>query len=145
MRSGKSNNFCEYDLLDFYYQRMLDEGSGRNLVRFSIDNQLVEIIYEKTDHSLSESELQKLADVCLANNWLEHTSMAGKYGNLCLSTTGLGIATAKRRQKEIESNKSFLKKTSEYIEDHKGLFLLLGALVAIVGVVIKLYGSSGNG
>ena len=102
MNPDKSRSFTEFDLLDFYYQTMLDSGSSRNMVRHSIDHELVEKIYEKTRISLSKAELQKMADICLANNWLEHTSMAGKYGNLCLSTTGFGVATSKRRQKEIE-------------------------------------------
>ena len=140
MKSRKSNKFTEFDLLDFYYQTMLDNGSTRNLIRYSIDHRLVEKIYEKRSISLSESELQKIADICLANNWLEYTSIAGKYGNLCLSTTGLGIATSKRRQKEVEASKGLLKKFSGFIEEHKGLFILLGFVIALIGLIIKFTG-----
>ena len=145
MKSSKSTDFDEFELLGFYYQAMINDGATRKLVRFSIDHRLVEKIYEMTNCSLSEKELKKLADICLANNWLEHTGLAGQYGNLCLSTTGLGVATSKRKQKEIEGSKSLLKKISEYIEDHKGLFLLIGAIVAIVGLIINFTRSSGNG
>ena len=145
MSSGKPDKFTEFHLLDFYYQTMLDEGSTRNMVRYSIDHRLVETIYENTNISLSEVELQKMADICLANNWLEHTSMAGKYGNLSLSTTGLGVATSKRRQKEVETSKGLLKKVSGYIEEHKGLFILLGFVTALIGLVLKFKGGGPNG
>lgn len=143
MSASKSQSFNEFMLLDLFYGKMIEEGSKHNLVRLSIDIRLIEYIYEVTSLSITLEELKKVADICLANNWLEHTSLGGKYLNLQLTTTGLGVATSKRRQKEVENSKGILKKSSDYIEDHKGLFIFLGFLIALIGLLIKFkYGYS---
>ena len=142
---GSSSNFDEYDFLDLFYQEMLAVGHARNLVRLSVDAKMVEDIYENTTVSVTEEHLQKLADICLANSWLEHTVMGTKYGHLQLTTTGFGVVKSKRKQRELLDNRGFLKKTSDYIEDHKGLFVLMGLLIAIAGLLITYSMGNGNG
>ncbi len=143
---GKSKKFDEYDFLDLFYQEMLKVGQARNLVRLSVNARMVEDIYDKSAISVTEGELQRMADICLANSWIKHTTMGvGQYGNLQLTTTGFGVAKSKQKQAELLNNRSILKKTSDYIEEHKGLFILLGFIIALSGLLIKYYGSNGNG
>lgn len=143
MNSNKLQQFDEFNLLDLFYQKMIEEGSKHNMVRLSIDNRTVEYAYEKTSCSVTVEELIKLADICLANNWLEHTSLGGKYLNLQLTTTGFGVVTSKRRQKEVDSTKGYLKRISDYIDEHKGLFIFLGFLIALISLYIKFQGIGG--
>jgi len=143
---SKPKKFDEYDFLDHFYQEMLRVGQARNLIRLSVNARMVEEIYKKSAISVTENELQKMADICLANSWVEHTAMGvGQYGNLQLTTTGFGVAKSKQKKTELLNNRSVFKKVSDYIEDHKGLFILLGFMIAIAGLLIKYYGSNGNG
>lgn len=138
---SKEKKFDEYDFLDLFYQEMLTTGQSSNLVRFTVNARMVETVYDNSKKLVTENELKKFADVCLANDWLKHTTMGvGKYGNLQLTTVGLGVVKSKQKQKELSNNKSTLKKVSDYIEDHKGLFVFLGFVIALVGLLIKLYG-----
>lgn len=143
---GKSKKFDEYDFLDLFYQEMLEVGQARNLVRLSVNARMVEDIYDKSAISVTEGELQRAADICLANSWVKHTTMGvGQYGNLQLTTTGFGVAKSKQKQAELLNNRSIMKKASDYIEEHKGLFILLSFVIAIAGLLIKYYGGNGNG
>ena len=65
--------------------------------------------------------------------------MAGKYGQLGLTTTGLGVVRSRQRKAEALANRISLKKVSDYIEDHKGLFVALGAAIAVAGLLLKLF------
>ena len=143
---GKSRIFDEYDFLDLFYQEMLEVGQARNLMQLSVNARMVENIYDKLATLVTERELQRTAGICLANSWVKHTTIGvGQYGNLQLTTTGFGVAKSKQKQVELLNNRSILKKTSDYIEEHKGLFILLGFIIALSGLLIKYYGSNGNG
>ena len=136
--------FCEYDFLDLFYQEMLIKGRPHNLIRLSVNPQMAEGVYDNLTISLTENYLQKMADICLANSWVEHSGIgSGQYGGLQLTMAGLGVAKSKRKQTELLNNRSFIKKASDYIEEHKGLFILLSFISALVGLLIK-YGSSGG-
>ena len=143
---GTSNKFDEYDFLNLFYQEMLEAGQSRNLVRLSVNARMVEEIYDKSSLLVTEDKLQRAADICLANSWIKHTTMGvGQYGNLQLTTNGFGVAKSKQKQVELQNNRSILKKTSDYIEEHKGLLILLGFIVALAGLLIKYHGSNSNG
>ena len=134
----RQSPFDEFDFLDLFYEEMIKNGRKHNLIRITINKEIVEYIYEHKPYSVTEKEIEKLADICLANDWLEQKTIgAGQYGNLQLTTTGLGVITSKRRRKEIEDQKSILKKSSDYIEDHKGLFIFLGFMIAAIGLMLK--------
>ncbi len=142
----KPKNFDEYNFLDLFYQEMLERGRANNLVRLSVDARMMEGIYAKSGISVTEGDLQIIADICLANSWVKHTTLdVGQYGNLQLTTTGFGVAKSKRKQAEQLNNRSMVKKTSDYIEEHKGLFMLLGFIIALAGLLFNFYGSNGNG
>lgn len=133
-------NINEYDFLGLFYKEMLSKGHAQNLIRLPIDARLVEKIYDNSQNSVTENELQNLADICLANGWVNHAAIGAKYGNLQLTTSGFSVFKSKQRQLELLNNRSLLKKASDYIEEHKGLFVLLGFVVTVVGIAIKYYG-----
>ncbi len=138
---GRSQKFDEYAFLNLFYQKMLEEGQRHNLIDLSVDNRMVEDIREKFGISLTEESVRALADICSANNWIQHIYMgAGNYEHLQLTTTGFGVVRSKRMQAEASKKRSTMKKSSDFIEDHKGLFTILGAIIGIIGVLIAIYG-----
>ncbi|MEK6243231.1 MAG: hypothetical protein AABM33_01910 [Pseudomonadota bacterium] len=133
----------EFDLLQLYVEQMEREGSNRKLVRINIDDGVVAQL-AAAGFSTTVAQAQQLADRCLANEWLEHTQMGGKYLSLALTASGFGVVRSRQiRQQQLES-RGWLKRLSDYIEDHKGLFIALGVAIALGGLLVKLF-AGGNG
>ena len=127
----------EFDLLRLFVEEMENQGVSRKSIHMGIDESMV----EKLSADVFETTLpylQKLADRCLANEWLEHAAMGGKYNCLRLTTTGLGVVRSRQqRQKQLEE-RGYLKRVSDFIEDHKGLLLALSFVIAFVTLLIKI-------
>ncbi len=117
---------------------MEKNGSTHNTVSFAIDESLVNEIYEDSGRQYSITELETAADKCLAHEWIAHRSLGAKYSSLTITEKGLGIVRSKRKQESDRKNRKILKKISDYIEDHKGLFVFLGLAVAVATLIIKL-------
>lgn len=136
---SKIKEVTEFDILELYVSEMESHGANRNLVRVSVDDSMVSDLRNKLGVEVTLEKLQRLTDKCLANEWLEHRVMAGKYGQLGLTTAGLGVVRSRQSKREALANRTSLKKASDYIEDHKGLFIALGAAVAVAGLLLKLF------
>ncbi|MDZ7761727.1 MAG: hypothetical protein U5L00_15900 [Desulfovermiculus sp.] len=135
-----NRNTSEEDILSVFVEEMERRGENRKLVRLDIDESMLQRINHSKGSNIDLEQLQKYADRCLANEWLEHTVMGGgKYGHLSITTTGLGVVRSRQRKAEVLSNRTLFKKFSDYIEDHKGFFILIGSAVAIAGLLIKLF------
>jgi len=131
----------EFDLLEVYVEEMERLGKSRKFVRFNIDDSMAGKIGSKFGSEVTLEQAKAFADRCLANEWLEYTGIgAGKYGNLILTTSGFGVVRSRQRQREILAARSFLKRASDYIVDHKGLFIALGVLIALATLLVKLLG-----
>lgn len=129
----------EYDLLEVFVDEMENRGENRKLIRFSIDDDMVVRISKKHGGNFTLDQLHRHADKCLANEWLEHKVMAGKYEALGLTTRGFGVVRSKQRQKENLANRPFLKKASDFIEDHKGLIIAIGVVIAFATLMARLF------
>lgn len=130
----------EFDVLAIFVDEMESAGLSRKLIRLSVDDAFAGRLSAKLRLSSSLEPLQKLTDRCLANEWLEHTSIGcGQYGFLAITATGLGVVRSKQKSEEVKRSRSNLKKLSDVIEDHKGLFIALGALLALATVALKLF------
>lgn len=137
----------EYKLLIHILAFCEENGNRHSNVRFDVDHELVEELYDRYGVQPSIDELKKIVDRCYAREWLEHAYLGGgRHNGLKLTSKGMGVATSKRKSEELRNNRPSLKKTSDYIEDHKGLFVLLGSLIALAGLIISyLAKGSGNG
>ena len=130
----------EYDLLESAVIYMEKEGVKPNLVIFNIDHEQIEDIYDNTGREYSIDQLKKAADYCFVHGFIDHRSISDKYSELRLTEKGMGIVRSKRKQQEILRNRSLLKKLSDYIEDHKGLFVFLSATIALVTLILSIFG-----
>ena len=134
-----NRNTSEDDILVVFAEEMESRGESRRIIRLDADESMVERVIARKGSKIDLEQLHKYADICLANQWLEHTVVGEKYGSLSITTTGLGVMRSRQRKAEVLANRSPLKKFSDYMEDHKGLFILLGAAIAIAGLLIKLF------
>lgn len=131
----------EYKILNNIIDYMESTGSDYKLVTVSIDQKLVDEINNKHETKFSLNELEKAADICLAHEWLKHMFISGsKYNSLGITLKGIGVARSKKKAEELKKSRSILKKTSDYIEEHKGLFIVLGFSLALATFALKLLG-----
>lgn len=130
----------EFKILNHVIDYMESTGSTYKLVTLSIDEKLVGEINSENKSNYTLEELERATDKCLAHEWIEHAALGSKYGDLRITPKGVGAARSKRKSEELKLSRSFLKKISDYIEDHKGLFVVLGFLLAIATFVLKVFG-----
>jgi hypothetical protein len=130
----------EYDLLQMFVMEMERQGVKRNLIHLDVDDSLAAKISMKLKDEVSPEQAHRLADKCLANEWLEHVYIgAGQYGALTLTASGFGVVRSLQRKQEILANRSRMKKVSDFIEDHKGLFVVITVLITFAGVVTRYF------
>jgi hypothetical protein len=130
----------ETDVLAMFVDEMEALGRNRQLVDLTVNAEFAARLGAKLKAPVELDFVQKLIDRCLANEWLEHTALgAGKYGMLRITTTGLGVVRSKQRSEELKSSRSAIKQLSDVIEEHKGLFIAIGAIAAIAAVIARLH------
>ena len=129
----------EFYILNNVIDCMESTGSTYKLVSFSVDQDFVEEINKDNKTSYTLPDLEKAADKCLAHEWIAHTAMgAGKYGHLGITPKGIGAARSKKKAEELKASRSFLKKASDVIEDHKGILIFLGSALALATFILKV-------
>lgn len=129
-------------LLIHMVEEMEKEGVSYRLMEYSIDDRTVEELYEKYKLEVTLESLHRLADKYFSHEWIEHrTCGGGKYSSLSITPKGVGAARSKIKSDQLVKDRSFLKKASDYIEDHKGLFILLGFILALATLAIKIFES----
>ncbi|MGF1845320.1 hypothetical protein L4C39_19435 [Vibrio clamense] len=132
---------AEYALLNDVIDCMEKNGCTYKTVQLNIDEDLVNEINENNKKCFTLEQLQKGADKCLAHEWLKRTHLGGNhYFNLQITPKGVGAIRSKNRAEELKANRSMMKKISDYIEDHKGLFLMFGFLIAASTLALKFIG-----
>ncbi|MDX1836753.1 hypothetical protein DIZ81_03620 [Legionella taurinensis] len=81
----------ELDILKLFYDEIKARGVTRNDVFLNIDEAAAGTLSEKLKQPVSLEEAQRLTDVCIANEWLERTTIDPGYNFLSLSEAGLQI------------------------------------------------------
>ncbi|SJM95336.1 conserved hypothetical protein [Crenothrix polyspora] len=119
---------------------MESNGVTAQVVMFEVDQKLADEINSKHGTTYTVFDLEKAVDKCIAHEWLTHRALGGKYKCLGITTKGIGAARSKAKAEEIKVSRSWLKKSSDYIEDHKGLFVLLGFIVALATFASRFFG-----
>ncbi len=82
----------EIDLINVFYQTMKAQGKKHDEVFLSIDEDLLAQLKLKFGSELQLKSVEKLADICIANEWLERTTADPHYHYLSLTPAGLQMA-----------------------------------------------------
>ncbi len=130
----------EFKILGNIIAYMETNGVAYEAVTFSIDQELADEINVKHKSTYTVDDLQMAANKCLAHNWIERISLDRMYTNLRITPKGIGAARSKKKSEELKSSRTWLKKSSDYIEDHKGLFAVLGFLLTLATFTSKFFG-----
>lgn len=131
----------EFKILNNVLDYMDSTGNTYKAVQVSIDEDLQTEINEVNGTSYTLEELRVAADKCISHEWIKRTMIgAGLHDNLSITPKGVGAARSKRKSDELKASRSILKKSSDYIEDHKGLFIVLGFLLGFSTLALKIFG-----
>lgn len=130
----------EYMLLENLLDEMESSGATAQMVSISIDQSIVDQIKSKHNTRCSLDDLKHAADLCLSREWLKHSYLGAKqYEKLQLTPTGAGVARSKRMAAQAAASRPMMKKMSDYITDHSGLFVFLGCVIGVVTLLLKLF------
>ncbi|MDP1602536.1 MAG: hypothetical protein Q8M03_04655 [Legionella sp.] len=84
----------EIDILRLFYDEMTARSATREVVFLNIDEAAVMVLSEKLKTPVSLEEAHRLTDICIANEWLERTTIDPGYNFLSLTQAGLQIVLA---------------------------------------------------
>ncbi|MGQ3890039.1 hypothetical protein ACQUW5_13540 [Legionella sp. CNM-1927-20] len=84
----------EIDILRLFYDEMTVRGETRDNVFLSINETAADILSEKLGYPVSLEEAQRATDTCIANEWLERTTIDPGYNFLSLTAAGLQVVLA---------------------------------------------------
>lgn len=93
----------ELDIVGVFYDRLKVTGQRHDTLFISLDEEVVKELELKLNEKVTLAELHRYADICLANEWLERTTIDPEYRFLSLTKAGLKIAIAN----QYEKNKDF--------------------------------------
>lgn len=75
---------------------MQTRGVTRTEVFLTLEDEATAQLSQKLGASVSLEEVQKLADICIANEWLERTTADIHYKYLSLTEAGLQVVLANK-------------------------------------------------
>ena len=81
----------ELDVLKLFYDEIALRGVTRDQVFLTLEDEAAEVLSKKVGQPVLVSQLQKLADICIANEWLERTTADPNYKYLSMTEAGLQI------------------------------------------------------
>ncbi|HRD68861.1 MAG TPA: hypothetical protein PK657_01835 [Legionella sp.] len=84
----------EIDILKLFYDEMVLRGKTRDQVFLSIEEEAADALAQKNNSPVSLEVIQKLTDICIANEWLERTTADPHYKYLSLTEAGLQMVIA---------------------------------------------------
>ncbi|AUH70948.1 Uncharacterised protein [Legionella sainthelensi] len=84
----------EVNILGLFYDVMKIQGVTRDQVFLNMEDESAAMLSQKLKEPVSLQQLQKLTDVCIANEWLERTTADPNYKYLSLTEAGLQIVLA---------------------------------------------------
>ncbi|WP_201321589.1 hypothetical protein [Pseudanabaena sp. lw0831] len=130
---------AEFKILAYIIDSMEANGVTSQVVKFEVDQKFANEISSKYGIRYTVSDLKKAVDKCLANEWLAQRSFE-KYKDIGITPKGVGAARSKIKSEENKSSQTIIKKASDYIEEHKGLFVFFGFLIALATFASKFFG-----
>lgn len=131
----------EQVILFHFVDTMEKEGHTINLVHITFTDSEREIINKQYNIKITYENMEEILNRLLSHEYIKYTIFGGEpFSHLKLTLKGLGIVNSIRNKEEQKKQKSNLKKASDYVEDHKGLFLAFGFAVALITLILKFKG-----
>jgi hypothetical protein len=143
MGASNKTHQLQYEILNYLLDYMESSGTTYNLVKFDADEEFTDDINKENDANYSVADIEQAVDKCLAHEWLGHVTMhRNRYNNLGVTQKGVEEAVLKLKVDGLIYSRPWPKKASDYISDHKGLFVFVSFLMALVTFSLKFLGDN---
>ncbi len=86
----------EIDILNIFYDELRAEGQIRENLFISLDETVAAKLKAKLGVEIRLDDVHQLADICIANEWLERTTADPGYHYLSLTEAGLNMAITQK-------------------------------------------------
>jgi hypothetical protein len=130
------HHFDEYVLIDNIYERMRHSGRNMNVFRVSFEANSYED-WKSRFPDVTLEDIHRAVKICLANGWLESTTLGSGYNNLKPSTTGIGIA--KSRFISRSAKNTHLRRVIAWCNNNQGVLAFVGLAITIAfGIIASL-------
>lgn len=128
--------------LEYFVDTMEKQGLTLKAIHISFMQEELKKINEKYSMHISIDQMETNLNKLLTHEYLKHAFISGdKFSCLQLTLKGLGVVNSLKKKEQLNINKGRLKRISDYVEDHKGLFLVFGFLIALATLVLKFQGN----
>lgn len=84
----------EIDILKLFYDESVLRGVTRDQVFLTLEEEAADLLSERLGKPVLMTQMQKIADICIANEWLERTTADPNYKYLSMTEAGLQIFLA---------------------------------------------------
>lgn len=131
----------KFRFLNHFLETMESKGEVASFVYINVNTEFVTEFNHRYQTSYTLEEFVKIVDVCKAHEWVKcDAGGRGPHGNLIITSKGLATIKSKNESDRRKAERSLAKKLSDGIEDHKGLFIVLGFIIALVTLYLRLEG-----
>ncbi|PRM96017.1 hypothetical protein CJ673_03825 [Aliarcobacter cryaerophilus] len=128
--------------LEYFVNTMEQEGLTLKAVYISFTQEELQKINKIYSTNISMSQMETNLNKLLSHEHLKHAFIGeDKFSGLQLTLKGLGVVNSLKKKEESNKNKGMLKRVSDYVEDHKGIFLVLGFLITLITLFLKFKGN----
>lgn len=128
--------------LEHFVDNMESKGLTIKTVHISFSEEELKIINEKYKTNVTLEKMKEVLNKLLSHEYLKRAYLTGdNFSGLELTLKGLGVVNSLRSKEETKKKRKLLKKISDYVEDHKGIFLVLGFLITVITLFLKFKGN----
>ncbi|MCG3676149.1 hypothetical protein [Aliarcobacter butzleri] len=127
--------------LEYFVDNMESKGLTIKTVHISFSEEELKEINEKYKTKITLEKMREVLNKLLSHEYLKRAYLNGdNFSGLELTLKGLGVVNSLRSKEETKKKRKLLKKISDYVEDHKGIFLVLGFLITVITLFLKFEG-----
>jgi hypothetical protein len=121
----------ELSILEYFVEQMELHGATINGVLLTFNPEQVEEINKKYDLDSSFEDTVKVLNKLTSHEYLTIYSLGNEYLHLKITHKGVGVVNSVRSKEKKLKERTILKKFSDYIVEHKGIFIFLGSILSL--------------
>jgi len=128
----------EQAILNYFIVAMEENGVRHNLIRIDFDDVTLSDIQEKYHVTIDSNNKSIVLNKLLSHEYIQYSYIgAQEYFGMQITSKGVGVINSIKAKEEQLKKRNFLKKLSDAIENHKGLATFVGAMIAIITLILK--------
>lgn len=125
-------------ILSYFIEAMEENGVKHHLISVDFDDATLSSIQEKYHVTIDSNNKSSVLNKLLSHEYIQYSYFGGQeYFGIQITSKGVGVINSIKAKEEQLEKRSFFKKISDGIENHKGLATFVGAMIAIITLILK--------